>query len=674
MPRLKHLLFLLLLCQSARADWRDDVGHTRLIQTFSTGVPDSATDGVTQVEALESSVNYAPNTAANQLTGKTINLLSGPSGASVHATGVAALFYGNTDSLVPATNVIDAYTASNTAGTGWTSIIPYADTRLVQNHSWIARAANFPNGTDLNAQAVSINVRVDVMANQGSIIVAGVDNNSAAPLPVWLAQGYNLISVGRSDGYHSAGYTVYDGANRIKPDIVSVATTTSGTTGQVSSAAALIAQKLTGPPYSLTGATLPRVTKALLLTGATKEQFPLWNRTDTQPLDLRYGAGQINLLLSYRALLGGPVTAAAAQTIPDTAWANAQVRSSTPPKDRTYFFDVPAGSADSRFSAVLIWHRPTFTGVGGSISYSAPVNLGLTLHHASDFTVGNAVANGTSNSAVDNVEHIYLPALPAGRYALQVGNPTSTTTDYALAWRTSPTVTVAATDDTAAELDGSTATFTLTRTGPVTSPLLVPLTWGGTASPGSHYTTPPANLIIPAGETTATVQITPIPDDLAQGDRTVTLTATTDYSLSAGSPATAAATIADKPFDSWRHTRFSPAQLADPLLSGDTADPDADGLHNLLEYAIDTDPLTATPPPLITALDGDRLAITYLEATGRTDLTYSVETTTDLNQTWSTSPEHLEETARVPVANGEQVTVRRIAPAERQFLRLRVTR
>jgi hypothetical protein len=36
--------------------------------------------------------------------------------------------------------------------------------------------------------------------------------------------------------------------------------------------------------------------------------------------------------------------------------------------------------------------------------------------------------------------------------------------------------------------------------------------------------------------------------------------------------------------------RFTPAQLADPEISGDDADPDRDGLPNLLEYALGLDP------------------------------------------------------------------------------------
>jgi hypothetical protein len=40
----------------------------------------------------------------------------------------------------------------------------------------------------------------------------------------------------------------------------------------------------------------------------------------------------------------------------------------------------------------------------------------------------------------------------------------------------------------------------------------------------------------------------------------------------------------------WQAVHFTAAQLADPRLSGDDADPDHDGLANLLEYACGLDP------------------------------------------------------------------------------------
>lgn len=665
-----------------RADWRDGVGYNRLLQTYSAGVPTSVTGGVTQVEAPivqgDPINNYLPDSADSRFTGKTIVNKSPGSGASGHATAVGVNFYGTGSSLIPGTTAIDAYNANT-----WINAIPFAEPRLVENHSWIVHTLNANNPPE--AVVPYYNALLDYMVNaQGFVCVAGVNNGYSTTLPYLLGQGYNLISVGLSSGQHSAGFTAYDGVGRIKPDIVAPDTLTSFATPQVSSAAGLLAQKLTETPYLLSGADLPRTVKALLLAGATKEGLASWNRSATQPIDTRYGAGQLNILLAYRALVGGRVTYG--QLAPNTAWTNSSVHSSLSEARRTYYFDVPAGSASPRFSAALVWHRSVVLAPDGYSTAPLPdLNLALYNVDAGAFTLGSVVQ--TSASAVDNLEHIYAPDLPAGRYALQVTTNSVTSTDYALAWRTQPAVTVAATAPAARELDGAPGLFTVTRTGPATSPLLVPLTWGGTAVSGTHYTAPPATLLIAAGSASATVAVAPISDSSPQGDRTVTLSLASDYSLSAGSPSSATVTIQDKPYDAWRFAYFASAQLADPLVSGETADPDGDGLANLLEYALGADPLApdaaARQPSASLAGDG-RLTLTYFQPSGRADLTYAVEWTDDLAVgSWQSGASAVTEIARVATAAGggdaagEWVTVRANAmpsASARQFLRLRVTR
>jgi hypothetical protein len=44
------------------------------------------------------------------------------------------------------------------------------------------------------------------------------------------------------------------------------------------------------------------------------------------------------------------------------------------------------------------------------------------------------------------------------------------------------------------------------------------------------------------------------------------------------------------PHDVWNQQHFTSNQLANDSISGDLADPDKDGLCNLLEYAFNTDP------------------------------------------------------------------------------------
>lgn len=663
-----------------RADWKDDIGYTRLRQTFTSGVPASPSGGVTQAEAPDGSANYAPDTTNSLFTGNTFTLKSGDSGANGHAQTVASYFYGNTSSLLSASLPVDLYNANNWLASGFLNYgytsVPVTETRRVQNHSWISMFDSSATPAEINSSVTNINQRLDYAINRdGFTSVVGMGNGASTTLPDLLGQSYHSLSVGLVNGNHSAGFTAYDTAGRMKPDLVAFEGVTSFSTPQVASAAALISEKIRNA-YSgslSANADYPRLTKALLLAGATKEPLSSWSRTDTsKPYDAVYGAGALNVFLAYRILTAGQQTASSSGTVAETGW-DVNTSGST----RLYFFDIPSGVTASRFSAALTWHRSVsanniFFGTASSLA-----NLDLKLFTATGTDLGAQI--DASLSTVDNVEHIYQATLSPGRYVLQVSLTSGTSATYALAWRTSPTVTVAATSPVTRELDLTPAVFTLTRTGPTTSPLYVPLIWTGTAVAGTHYITPPSSVLIPAGSASATVQITPVPDNLSQGDRTVTLSVATDFSLSAGSSASATATIQDKPFDAWRFVHFTTEELADSSVSGDSADPDADGLPNLLEYALGAAPkysdnVAHTPAA---GIDNGHLTLSYVHPATPTDITYSVEWSPDL-ATWSTGPGVVETVGTTDNGNGTTTVIVRsiavLADTPRQFLRLRVTR
>lgn len=85
------------------------------------------------------------------------------------------------------------------------------------------------------------------------------------------------------------------------------------------------------------------------------------------------------------------------------------------------------------------------------------------------------------------------------------------------------------------------------------------------------------------------------------------------------------------------------------ILTGDkleTADPDNDGLTNLLEYALNLDPETANTPTITLSSDGlptisqeaGELILIYRKDTTKTDITYTVTQTSDLaTGTWDTT-------------------------------------
>jgi len=61
---------------------------------------------------------------------------------------------------------------------------------------------------------------------------------------------------------------------------------------------------------------------------------------------------------------------------------------------------------------------------------------------------------------------------------------------------------------------------------------------------------------------------------------------------------TAVVTITSETFTNWQSAQFTPAQLADPLISGATADPDGDGIPNENEYILGLLPLVSSPSPV----------------------------------------------------------------------------
>ena len=121
--------------------------------------------------------------------------------------------------------------------------------------------------------------------------------------------------------------------------------------------------------------------------------------------------------------------------------------------------------------------------------------------------------------------------------------------------------------------------------------------------------------------------------------------------------------------DSWRESNFGISTNSGN--AADSADPDADGLANLVEYATGTNPNAANVSPVSVALSGNFLTLTYTRVADST-LTYTVEGSSDL-VTWSAVS-----TANNPSTGAQnlagQVTVTdTAAPTSRRFLRLKVS-
>jgi hypothetical protein len=192
----------------------------------------------------------------------------------------------------------------------------------------------------------------------------------------------------------------------------------------------------------------------------------------------------------------------------------------------------------------------------------------------------------------------------------------------------------------------------------------------------------PESITIPAGASSATLTITPKFDALREGAESLTIEAMPPDGMAATTPFKASLAIVDpndSPFANWQGEHFSEVQLADPSISGEDADPDRDGIVNLIEYFAGYQPLATEISFMSTAsveVEGvDYFAITYPRAPG-TGLAGLPEISTDL-QVWHSGDAWLESSADAEADVQQQVTVRSRAPmgsAAREFLRLRVTR
>jgi hypothetical protein len=136
------------------------------------------------------------------------------------------------------------------------------------------------------------------------------------------------------------------------------------------------------------------------------------------------------------------------------------------------------------------------------------------------------------------------------------------------------------------------------------------------------------------------------------------------------------------PYQLWQQANFSPAELADPTISGDTADPDGDGIPNLAEYAFNTNPkvaeLSGLPVMGISFVGGsDYLTISYEQALFNTDITCTVEVSGNLT-TWSSGSGFTVPVSVVDHGNGtETITVRDTTPissATSRFIRVHISR
>ena len=155
------------------------------------------------------------------------------------------------------------------------------------------------------------------------------------------------------------------------------------------------------------------------------------------------------------------------------------------------------------------------------------------------------------DSAVNDPRTVLVTLASSGSAAYTIGNgqPTSATVTIA---DNEPTVSIVASQPNASEATGTgspiNGRFTVSRVGGnLAQALTVNYTVSGSATSASDYTALTGTVVIPAGQSSVNILVTPINDTVVDQSETVvvTITPTSDYRAAAGSAGVATVTIAD---------------------------------------------------------------------------------------------------------------------------------
>ena len=344
---------------------------------------------------------------------------------------------------------------------------------------------------------------------------------------------------------------------------------------------------------------------------------------------------------------------------------------------------VDAGLAQS----IALADLATLQGV--VVDDGKPVPPGITTTHW-----GKVSGPGTVSFADETALETTATFSEGGVYVLRLfadDGEVKTADDGAITVIAPTVVSIVATDALAAEAGGqgsagSYGSFMVSRTGGLGSDLHVHLVIGGTAVNGIDYFELTNVVVIPAGTASASFFVLPIRDGVPEGEETVEIGVAPEAAYLVGAPASGVVSIQDAPWDAWRLEHFTEAELGNPAISGELADPDNDRLPNLLEYAFNFDPRSANgnsgfsgAMETVGGVAGGQPAfvVRFPQRLAPGDLVYEVQVTTDFI-TWLSGPNVAREMfPRVNNPDGVTATARvqilgNTSQLGQKFVRLRV--
>jgi hypothetical protein len=358
-----------------------------------------------------------------------------------------------------ADNLLGNYVNRNPPSTTAVRPTEFGNGIKVVNNSWVGSFGWY--ATDLDCQR-----RIDYMvAREDLVWVSGAVTNDSYGSPlVWTAR--NGIAVRGTQGF-DPGNPAYLQVGKRHADLWGPKTAAGlddyasfGTPGVAGYAAGLIQEAANRGWSNGTNGLRHEVVKSLLLTGAdktatTSNGFLSWSRETVNNLDVQDGAGRADYQKSLAVLTAGEkaeanVSAGSVVAPAVTADTQGWVWGNVAANGQQAVVVEVSGATLSNLTATLAWdvtqretvakkkRTPTLdTTDAGVIFANLDLELLPVLFDGSTYTLGDSfgITGLTSNSADDNVEHLYFTeTLAAGYYAFVFSNLSGFAQDYGFAY------------------------------------------------------------------------------------------------------------------------------------------------------------------------------------------------------------------------------------------------
>ncbi|MEY4386223.1 MAG: hypothetical protein RLY20_1506, partial [Verrucomicrobiota bacterium] len=230
-----------------------------------------------------------------------------------------------------------------------------------------------------------------------------------------------------------------------------------------------------------------------------------------------------------------------------------------------------------------------------------------------------------------------------------------------------PTVEVVASDAVAGLFQTNLARFTFVRSD-TNGALTVNFNVGGSAISGVHYVALPGSITFAAGATSTNLAVTPLGTNLGASQLTVTIGMQTNANYLLSGVSNATITIADRPLNIWYR--------AHPGIGDDSIDADADGLPNLIEYALGRSPSTPEPNPVSIVASNNQASAVISVLKQAVDVAVVLEWSPDL-LSWHSGPAYLEEVGTADDGTYVTSSYRVVAPLVSNptgYIRIRAVR